>query len=802
MPHDPRLGAPGRPFGPPPGGLLPQPGPAGTHPGGATVAHDGATPPLAGCGALYDAAGQAAAVVERVTVAVTVEGLAVRSCWTVRFHNTTPHDLEALYLFPLPVGAAVVGAVARFGDHEVRADLAEREAARAVFDAAVAAGHRAGLVEADRREVFTLTLGHLRPGEHPEVTLELVAEVDVDADRASVRLPLLVAPRYSPAGPAVHAPGASGTVFDPDASRVVAPRAGDQAQVPPVVLEVHWQGAAAAPQATVAGCDLTAVDGGWLLRWAGPADRDVIVSAPIDIAVDRAVALARPGGGFLVRVDIAGGPAPAAVPRDVVVLLDRSGSMGGWKMPAAQRLAARIVDSLNAADRVLVIGFDHVVEASDTQLAIADAANRRRIGRFVEGLDARGGTELAPAISAGCSCLHHDGAGRDKVLVMVTDAQVSDEANTTAMLATVLGDAQVYVVGVDRAVNAGLCRDLASVGGGRFDLVTRIDELGAAADRVVSRIGRPVARGVGVAGADRATWLPRRGADVYAGTVRTLWAHAEHDPTGTALALVSDHGADRAERSWLGGERTVTVVASPQPRLQAQLWAAHELAELDLEHATGVADAASRAVPLSLAAGVLCRFTAFIAVDHAGVPVPGPTVPVIQPLAEPAGWAFTTLAAASAPVAAMVPRSAPAPMMASASDAAAAATAVPGGGGRSVLRRSRLGGAAPKRASASYAASAVSASEGANADAAAGGGAGAVVGAGLRKRVLTVLGGGFERGHEALDELLDDLATLTVPEVVRHALGALRQGLEQGATGVALERLVQAVRDALDTSAA
>ena len=70
------------------------------------------------------------------------------------------------------------------------------------------------------------------------------------------------------------------------------------------------------------------------------------------------------GGTFALTVLPPNADAPIRG-RDVVLVLDRSGSMGGWKMVAARRAAARIVDTLTGADRFTVLAFDHDVDTAD-----------------------------------------------------------------------------------------------------------------------------------------------------------------------------------------------------------------------------------------------------------------------------------------------------------------------------------------------------------------------------------------------------------------------------------------------------
>ncbi len=93
----------------------------------------------------------------------------------------------------------------------------------------------------------------------------------------------------------------------------------------------------------------------------------------------------------------------ASEPRDVVVVLDRSGSMGGWKMVAARRAAGRIVDMLDIGDRFCVLAFDNHVERPRGWSSLVEASDRNRFAAasWLGALEARGGTEMAqPLVQA------------------------------------------------------------------------------------------------------------------------------------------------------------------------------------------------------------------------------------------------------------------------------------------------------------------------------------------------------------------------------------------------------------------
>src|SRR5262249_10536120 len=117
-------------------------------------------------------------------------------------------------------------------------------------------------------------------------------------------------------------------------------------------------------------------------------------------------------------------------PRDVVFVLDRSGSMDGWKMVAARRALGRMVDTLSERDRFTVLAFDTVVEVPEhapAGLIAGSDRNRFRAVEFLSKIESRGGTELAAPLQQSLKLLNGADPSRDRILVLVTDGQVGNE---------------------------------------------------------------------------------------------------------------------------------------------------------------------------------------------------------------------------------------------------------------------------------------------------------------------------------------------------------------------------------------
>ena len=638
----------------------------------------------AGLGALRTERGNLP--LESIAVRSTVTGLAVRTELTQGFQNPYATPIEATYVFPLPDRAAVIALRMEADDRVIEGILKERGQARADYDQALSEGKRVSIAEEERPGVFTMRVGNIMPGERVVVRLTLSGRLPYEDGEATYRFPLVVAPRYLPGS--VLGGDQVGSGVEPDTDRVP-----DASRIsPPVLLPGFPNPVRLSVRVDIdpAGLGLSAVRSSL---------HGVTVDAPDDCAPDdsgpegsqdRVIVRLHPGDranrdfilrlrfgspdavctALAVRPDAVGAegtfmltllpPTAGATttrPRDVVLVLDRSGSMDGWKMVAARRAAARIVDTLTSRDRFAVLAFDSVVEcAPELGDGLVDATDRNRF-RAVEHLaklEARGGTELWEPLRQATDLLSGtaaDVAGstdgvaaglavepRDRVLVLVTDGQVGDEDQILAELAPRLSvGIRVHTLGIDRAVNEAFLRRLADLNGGRYELVESEDRLDEAMEQIHRRIGSPLVTRprLTVAGlaVDVASIVPARLPDLFAGAPLVITGRYAGQPVGTARVV----GELTDGTPWSVG---VGVVQVGDASL-GSIWARGRIRDLEDRYVVGDGDhdgLEREIVATSLAFSVLCRFTAFVAVDARVVNEGGAMRPMTQPVDVPDGW--------------------------------------------------------------------------------------------------------------------------------------------------------------------
>lgn len=582
-------------------------------------------------------------------------GLVTRVQVTQTFVNTHREPLEAVYIFPLPPRAAVSGFTMRVGGRLVVGTLHEREAARQRYAEALRKGQRASLAEEDRPNVFTLSVGNLMPGDVAEVAFELAGLLTLEGDEAEWRFPLVVAPRYIP-GDALDVQQAGlGTTRDtdqvPDASRLNPPILLPGYPNPVLLgISVEWDPAGLpmdAIRSSLHAVTETLVEGKTriTLAQAERVDRDFILRCRLHSKqIHASAVLVRDGAG---ASDPDGGigtvmvtllpPAPGVSGRgrDVVFLLDRSGSMEGWKIVAARRAVARMVDTLGPDDRFEVVTFSTDLDFLGGETGVmrpASDRNRFQAVEFLTRTGAGGGTETAPAIQRAMALLQPGSRTRDAIVFLVTDGQVGNEDRLLRMVGKGFGSCRFQILGINEAINDGLLKRLADTTGGWFLAAESEDRLDAVLLKAGQKFGGPVVTEIRLQ-APGVQWvkdaLVSSGSlDLYPGTPLVLLGRCKAAPESLAVTGTGSQGP-------FG--HTLPLATADEPSLR-KVWARWRVRDLEdrLVREPREDRIRKQLVEISLSHGVLCRFTAFLAVDDATVVNPeGLLETIVQPVEAP-----------------------------------------------------------------------------------------------------------------------------------------------------------------------
>jgi Ca-activated chloride channel homolog len=591
-------------------------------------------------------------------VRAKIAGLIATTELRQTFVNNLGEALEATYIFPLPDRAAVTRFVMEVAGRVVEGVIKERGQARQDYDRAIAQGQRAAITEEERSGVFTMRVGNIMPGEAATVTLTMTGPLPYDEGEATYRFPLVVAPRYIPGkalgGDDVGDGIENDTDAVPDASRISPPvllpgyphpvklgleveitkgtiPAGDLRSSLHAVVEGRDHSGRTDRVRLVPGERLNR---DFVLRFRYGTDA---IGTSLELSPDA------PGskeGTFSLTVVPPIALSRSTKPREVIFILDRSGSMEGWKMVAARRAVARMVDSLSEKDSFNVYAFDDNIETPTgfptTALFAASNKNRYQAIEFLAKVDARGGTEMRQPLETAADSLAGGYADKERAMVLVTDGQVGNEDQILRALGSRLKNVKVYTVGIDRAVNEAFLKRLAGFGGGLYELVESEERLDEIMDRMHRRIGTPVVtetslfpKGLEV---QAGSVVPRRLPDLYAGAPITITGRYRGKPEGSLEVRGKDTGGNSWSSAIQGREVDNPAITS--------VWARGQVRELEDRFVISGGGAAQEKeiVAISIRFSVLCRFTAFVAIDKERVNEGGNLHKVVQPVEAPDGW--------------------------------------------------------------------------------------------------------------------------------------------------------------------
>jgi Ca-activated chloride channel family protein len=327
----------------------------------------------------------------------------------------------------------------------------------------------------------------------------------------------------------------------------------------------------------------------------------------------------------------------AVPPREMVFVIDNSGSMGGASMDAAKESLDHALDTLRPEDRFNVIRFDdtmtqlfeHAMQATPDQVVLAK--------RYADGLEAAGGTEMLPALKA---ALADDGSGPAvRQVVFLTDGDLSNEREMMAEIAAHGGRSRVFMVGIGSAPNTHLMRRMAEAGRGTYTNIGDGAEVNAKMSALLERLRTPAVHDLAVrVDGPPLDLTPRQLPDLYAGEPLMLLGKGDKlSGKLTVSGLIGD-------RPW---SESIDLAAAEDSPAVAKLWANRRIGEVEAQRASGqiedgVADEA--VAKLGQDYGIVTRQTSLVAEDATPSRPAGARLTREElPLLLPAGWDFDTL---------------------------------------------------------------------------------------------------------------------------------------------------------------
>lgn len=620
---------------------------------------------------LVDGQQQFEAVQLDAEMQVSVSGLLAQMTLTQSFRNNRNQWMQARYLFPLPESAAVQKLVIKVGNRTIHGRIMERAAARESFEAAADNGQITGLVEQQRPNLFTMDVATIAPNSEISIELTVMLPVQVDRFHRSLTLPTTHTPRYT-------------NEHTPDATNVSGVYTTQSMQRGPrLMLSAEIEGVA---DHNVVSSDTHALitsDTQVVLNNV-PMDRDLVIKWPAEFGnsassqiyisehvgehssglsgelsgrlgseessesiSERGVATggdpaseldAKPSSNLsgdqrvshsneryaqILLNPPATTTAQDTARRELIIVVDKSGSMAGESMDAARKALQFALDSIKPEDTFNIVAFDDESYPLFEQSRPADSNNLKVAHRFIRNLEADGGTEMRSSLDFALKGHADPDNTRLRQVVFLTDGSVGYEDQLLLEIKRQIGDSRLFTIGIGSAPNQWFLEKAAQIGRGVFLTIPDSQSAADAIQQLLTKLINPVITDIAV------QFLGGRG-EIYPDPVPDLYADkpqvmvARIDQQVTNILLSGNQVLNGETVRWqqrLDVVESQVVQASDSVPSAKLFWTRLKVASLldEQRYAVDQDVHKQQILQLALDAQLVTPYTSFVAVEQTPV---------------------------------------------------------------------------------------------------------------------------------------------------------------------------------------
>ena len=589
---------------------------------------------------------------KHTSVSADVSGYLSRVTVKQLFANPYKEKIEAIYTFPLSETSAVDEMLMKVGKRTIHGTIKKREEAKQIYDAAKARGNVASLLDQERTNIFTQSVANIMPGEEVEITIHYVDLLPYEAGNYSFVFPTVVGPRFIP-GQAVTGKTGTGRVPNtdsvPDASKIT----------PPI-----------APKGERAGHDIdiqVSIDSGVPLKDIESKVHEVDVQktdathAKVslknkntlpnkDFVLSWGVAADKLQSGYLAHRDGGSGyftlmmlppkrVTPAEIsPKEMIFLIDCSGSQSGPPLQKAKETLHYIIDHMNPNDTFQILSFNNNVTKFAPKPLHVNAEMKKRANEFIDQLQANGGTWMAPAVEEACAIPADE--NRLRIVSFMTDGFVGNDFEIIGMIKKLRKNSRWFPFGTGSSVNRMLIDGIAREGGGEAEYVLLNSPGPVVGKKFYDRISTPVLTDIKLDfhGMPVKEVFPHELADVWA--EKPLYIKGRYtEPTAGTVTITGFAGGKPYKQdlavNFPAAEKKNGVIASvwaraKVDRLMGEDWFGAQKGSVNPELKEEI-------IKTALDHHIMTQYTSFVAVEEKVVTEGGKAKTVTVPVEVPEG---------------------------------------------------------------------------------------------------------------------------------------------------------------------
>jgi Ca-activated chloride channel family protein len=411
----------------------------------------------------------------KTRVDIKVTGIVARTKLTQTFKNAGENWVDALYVFPLPENAAVDHLLMTVGERKIEGKIKEKSEAKQIYLQAKAQGKKASLVAQQRPNMFSNSIANIGPGETIEVTIEYQQTLNFDRQQYSLRFPMTITPRYFPSDtvPETQIPPElpHSNYNQPNTELRVSLHAGFEvkdikSEFHPITVKRLTDGS---HHIQISKGSVTNQD--FVLNW-----RPELGAAPQSAHYTQQVN-GDEYGLIMLLPPINTEQVTQTQPREMILVLDTSGSMEGDAIKQAKKALFMAVEQLQETDNFNIIEFNSYAQNLWKSPKPANTNNKQDAKHFVNSLSANGGTEMKSALKLAFSQPRIHDSSTLRQIVFITDGSVGNEESLMQLITDKLENTRLFTVGIGSAPNSYFMSEAAKIGKGTFTYIGSVAQV-------------------------------------------------------------------------------------------------------------------------------------------------------------------------------------------------------------------------------------------------------------------------------------------------------------------------------------
>ncbi|TKJ38480.1 trypsin [candidate division TA06 bacterium B3_TA06] len=592
---------------------------------------------------------------EHTDVDAYVSGYIARVNVTQHFTNPYKEPIEAVYVFPLPENAAVDAMTMKIGEKVIKGVIKKREEARQIYEEAIQEGKTASLLEQERPNIFTQTVGNIMPGDDIYIEISYVQDLAYDHGTYEYVFPMVVGPRFIP-GTRNTSTGKQGGGWSEDTEEVP-----DASRITPPVLKPEYR----------SGHDISlklTVDAGVPIQnFVCPSHKikqSKKSASQVTVEIEQGDQI--PNKDFIFRYDVAGSKPEYALlthatkegdgyfmlmiqpkasfkiaeitPRELVFVVDRSGSMSGFPIQKVKEAMKLCIENLHPDDYFQVIAFSYSAERFAPSPVPNTPENVKKAIAYVESLDGSGGTEMLTGVNEALSVDRDPARKRRRFVLFMSDGYVGNEAEIIAAIEAKLEGARVFSFGVGSSVNRYLLEGMARAGRGYATYCRQDEDPQAAVQLFYDRIAKPFLMDIEIdwGGLEVIEVFPQRIPDLF--SAQPVIIHGRYTKPGSAVIKV---------KGKVRGKPVIQKIAVVFPKEKSEhdviatLWARTKISYLSDQMYHGEKpEIVDQITQIALKYKLMSKYTSFVAVSEEVRNVDGKLETVQVPIPIPEGVSY------------------------------------------------------------------------------------------------------------------------------------------------------------------